>query len=77
MIDPRVIALAEIRLAELHEQAEQHRLARLAVGSSRGRKEWGSVLRDDLTALRARISAMRRPDLAKSPDLAPAATETT
>jgi hypothetical protein len=77
MIDPRTIALAEIRLAELHEQAAQHRLARLAVGSSRGRTAWGRVVRDELTALRARISAMRRSDLTKPAGLAPAATETT
>jgi hypothetical protein len=74
MIDPRVIAVAEIRLAELHEQAEQHRLAQRAAGSSRGRKEWGSDL---LMALRSRMSALRRPDLAKASDLAPAATKTT
>ncbi len=73
----KAIALAEIRHAELLEQAEQHRLAHQAAGSRRGRTPWGRVLRDDLTALRARVSALRRPGLTKPADLAPAATETT
>jgi hypothetical protein len=77
MIDPRVIAVAEIRRAELLDQAEQHRLAQLAGNSRRGRQEWGSVLRDELTALRARVSAIQRPGLTKPADLAPAAAETT
>jgi hypothetical protein len=77
MNDLKAIALAEIRLAELHEQAEQYRLAQRAADSRRGRKRWGSVLRDELTALRARMSAMQRPGLTKPADLEPAATETT
>ena len=72
-----VMALAEIRHAELLEQAERHRLAQRAAGSRRGRTPWGRALRDELTALRARMSAMRRPDLANPSDLAPAATKTT
>ena len=77
MIDPRTIALAEIRRTELLDQAAQHRLAQRAAAGVRGRKPWGRVVRDELTALRARMSAMRRPDLTKPADLVPAATETT
>jgi hypothetical protein len=73
----KAIALAEIRHAELLEQAERHRLAQRAAGSRRGRTPWGSVLGDGLTALRAGMSALRRPGLTKPADLAPAATETT
>ena len=73
----KVIALAEIRHAELLEQAEQLRLAQRAADSRGVRKQRGSVLRDELTALRAHIGAMRRPVLTKPTDLAPAATETT
>ena len=77
MIDPKVIAVAEIRRTELLDQAAQHRLAQRAADSRHGRKPWGRVVRDELTALRARISAMRRPDLTKPADLALATTETT
>ena len=76
MNDRMMMAFAEIRLAELLEQAEQHRLAHRAADSGRGRKPWGRVLQDVLTALRARVSAMRRSGLTKPADLTPAATET-
>jgi hypothetical protein len=73
----KVIALAEIRHAELLEQAEQLRLRQRAANSGRDRNRWGRIVRHEFTALRARMSLMRRPDLPKQTDLAPAATETT
>ena len=73
----KAIALAEIQHAELLEHAEQIRLAQGAMDSRQGRKPRGSVVREGLAALRARIGAMRRPVLAGPSDLAPAATETT
>ena len=72
MNDLKVMALAEIRLAELHEQAAQHRLAQRAAPARRGRKRWGHVLRDAALALRARMSTTRS-SLEKPADPAPAA----
>ena len=71
------IELAEIRRAELIEQAEQHRLAHGAVDFHRGRTPWRRGLREELTALWTRMSAMRRPALNSPAKLAPAAVEST
>jgi hypothetical protein len=75
MIDPRVIALAEIRRAELLEQAERHRLAQRAADTRRGKTLSRPALRDALAALSAHANAVRRRHPSQSSDLAAAAPE--
>jgi hypothetical protein len=70
------IELAAIRRTECLEYAERYRLAQQAANPAHGRRPWGRAVRDELTALRARMSATRRPDLTPSTDLATAAAET-
>ena len=72
-----VIALAEIRHAELLAHAEQLRQTRRAGASRRGRTPWGRGFRHGLTALHARMSAPPRPTPTTPTDLAPATAETT
>lgn len=71
------IELAAIRRAECLEYAEQYRLAQRAANPVHGRTRWWRGVRDELTALRARMSAARRPDLTTPTDLTPAAAEAT
>jgi hypothetical protein len=73
----KAIALAEIRHAELLEQAEQLRLAQRAVDTRRRGKPWDRGVRNGLAAMRARTRAIRRPGLTKPANLAPEAAETT
>jgi hypothetical protein len=70
MIDPRAFTVAEIRHAELLEQAAHHRLTRRAAGPHSGRRWWSHVLRDVVMALRVAGSSTRRPRLTKHADLA-------
>ena len=72
-----VIALAEIRHAELLAHAEQLRQTRRAGAPRRGWTPWGRGFRHGLTALGARMSAAPRPSPITSTDLAPATAETT
>ena len=76
MIDPRVIAVAEIRRTELLEHAAQHRLARLAASPRRRRQQPKSSLRRAVTAMCARVSATRRRRDAMTPTKVAPAAET-
>lgn len=71
------IELAEIRRAECLEYAERYRLAQRAANPVHGRTRWWRGVRDELTALRTRMSAVPRPAPITSTDLAPATAETT
>lgn len=71
----KAITLAEIRHAELLDQAEQHRRARLAAGSIPGNNivQRRLTVRGAMTAVFARVSAMRRrQDPMKPTEAAPA-----
>jgi hypothetical protein len=70
-----VMELAEIRHAELLEQAERLRLAQRAASRQSGSRRWGRVWRGAVVALRARDHTTR-PDLTKPADLALAAETT-
>ena len=67
--------LAEIRQAELLEQAEHFRLVRQSAGSRSGRPPRWRPLQRELMALRALIRTMRRTELTLPTDAAPAAVE--
>ncbi len=56
-----VMMLAEMRRADLLQQAEHYRLMQQAVSLDAGRGPRGIDLRAELMALHARISAMARP----------------
>ncbi len=68
--------LAEIRQAELLDQAEHYRLLKQAASLNAGRGLRGTDLKAELLALRSRLHAMRRgAGFTKPIDLAPAATD--
>jgi hypothetical protein len=65
--------LAEIRHAELLAHAARHRQTRRAERRHSGRRRWSRVLRDAVLVVCAGGSSIRRPNLTKPANLAPAA----